>query len=142
MSEEAGLEAGALIDRLRSEMFSGRHAIGGGTTGHTDGDGIFHPGKSWGGQPIMVLCNPDGPTAAALIEQLASQLDAANALLWEAHNNLGTADQQLTGLIDRQADERGDLMYKNGLADSEVVMARQAIREASAKISTYLKDGR
>ena len=65
-----------LIERLRRRVDSGRRTLGGASM-TTD-----HEGKvvttSYGGEPIMVLANPDGPAAVDLIERLAARTpDAA-----------------------------------------------------------------
>lgn len=53
-----------LCAALEAERFSGRFTLGGASA---SSDGKF---KSWGGERIMELVNPDGPAAAARIREL------------------------------------------------------------------------
>ena len=66
-------EMRAIAEALRREVYSGLRTIGGATLGS---DGSY---KSWGGEKIMVLANPDGPKAADAILALLDAKAKAEA---------------------------------------------------------------
>lgn len=65
MDGKSMTEAERLAERLTEEVFSGHCTVGGAS--------VSSDGKvtSWEAAKIMVLRNPDGPEAAALIRSLA-----------------------------------------------------------------------
>lgn len=58
-----------IVERLEAKVDSGQRAVGGGSI---SSDGCVS--NVWGGEPIMVLRNPDGPEAAARIRTLEAEI--------------------------------------------------------------------
>lgn len=64
-----------LLESLRSRKDSGQRTMGGGMVGGPDGFS-----KMWGGEIIWTSTNPDGSSAAELIEALLMETDTESAI--------------------------------------------------------------
>lgn len=91
MTKPTAAAVAAMVERLRASRDSGMRSVGGASI---SADGSF---KSWGGEPIMALVNPDGPAAADMLTTLSPQ-DAS--ISPAQHKALLSAHLRSSGIVE------------------------------------------